>query len=144
MAFTVLCNNQCLVNFDNYFRTIQCFFFFLLFFGLFLRPNPQHIEIPRLRVELKLQPPAYATATATPDPSHVCELHPSSCSVRCVAHWVRPRIEPASLWIQDSIINHKGHHEGNPPVCYFYRVIFGKFYFSRSGSLSCGSWAWLV
>ena len=30
------------------------------------------------RVELELQLPAYTTPTATPDPSHVCNLHHSS------------------------------------------------------------------
>ena len=36
------------------------------------------MEVPRLRVELELQLVAYTTATATPDPSHVCDLHHSS------------------------------------------------------------------
>ena len=36
------------------------------------------MEVPRLGVELELQLPAYATATAMPDPSHICDLHHSS------------------------------------------------------------------
>ena len=32
------------------------------------------MEVPRLGVELQLQLPAYAKATATQDPSHICEL----------------------------------------------------------------------
>ena len=44
------------------------FSFFVLFLGLHL----QHMEVPRLGVESELQLPA--TATATPDPSHVCTL----------------------------------------------------------------------
>ena len=32
------------------------------------------MEVPRLGVESELQPPAYATATATPDLSHVFDL----------------------------------------------------------------------
>ena len=36
------------------------------------------MEVPRLGVELKLQLPAYTTATAMPDPSRVCNLHHSS------------------------------------------------------------------
>ena len=36
------------------------------------------MEVPRLGVYLELQLPAYTTATATPDPSHVCDLHHSS------------------------------------------------------------------
>ena len=31
-------------------------------------------EVPRLGVESELQLPAYTTATATWDPSHICEL----------------------------------------------------------------------
>ena len=50
-------------------------FFFLLFF---LGVYPRHMEVPRSGVELELQLPAYARATATPDPSHVCDLHHSS------------------------------------------------------------------
>ena len=36
------------------------------------------MEVPRLEVESELQLPAYATATETPDLSHVCNLHHSS------------------------------------------------------------------
>ena len=33
------------------------------------------MEVPRLGVESELQLPAYTTATATLDPSHICDLH---------------------------------------------------------------------
>ena len=46
--------------------------FFVFFLGLPLR----HMEVPKLGVEVEL--PAYATATVTPDPSRVCDLHHSS------------------------------------------------------------------
>ena len=36
------------------------------------------MEVPRLGVKLELQLPAYTTATATRDPSRVCNLHNSS------------------------------------------------------------------
>jgi len=36
------------------------------------------MEVPRLGVKSELQLPAYITATATPDLSHVCDLHHSS------------------------------------------------------------------
>ena len=49
-------------------------FIYLVFLGPPLRP----MEVPRLWVDSELQLPAYATATATPDPSHVCHLHHSS------------------------------------------------------------------
>ena len=36
------------------------------------------MQVPRLGVESEQQLPAYATATAMWDPSHVCDLHHSS------------------------------------------------------------------
>ena len=38
----------------------------------------KHMEVPRLGVHLELQQPAYTTATATWDPSRVCDPHHSS------------------------------------------------------------------
>ena len=49
---------------------------------LFLRLNPRQMEVPRLGVESELQPPVYTTATATPDPSCVCDLYHSSPQCR--------------------------------------------------------------
>ena len=49
-------------------------FYFLVFLGL----HSQHMEVPGLGVQSELQLPAYATATATPDLSCVCDLHHSS------------------------------------------------------------------
>ena len=46
-------------------------FFFLVFLELHLR----HLEVSRLGVESEVEPLAYATATAMPDPSHVFNLH---------------------------------------------------------------------
>ena len=48
-------------------------YFFIYF--VFLGPHPQHMEVPRLGVELELLLPACATATAS---SCVCDLHQSS------------------------------------------------------------------
>ena len=48
----------------------------LLFF--FLGPNVWQMEVPRLGVKLDLQLPAYTTAMAVPDPSHIGNLHQSS------------------------------------------------------------------
>ena len=56
-------------------------FFFFFLFGLF-RANSPHMEIPRLGVELELQLPAHAIATAMPYPSLVCDLHHSSRQCR--------------------------------------------------------------
>ena len=53
------------------------------------------MESPRLGVESELQVPAYTTATATWNPSRVCELHHSSRNVaRSLTLWVRPGMEP--------------------------------------------------
>ena len=49
-----------------------------LAFFFFLGPHLQHMEVPRLGVKLELQLPAYTTATATLDPSCICDLHCSS------------------------------------------------------------------
>ena len=45
---------------------------------VFIGPHPWHMEVPRPEVELELEPLAYTTATATPDGSHVFNLHHSS------------------------------------------------------------------
>ena len=52
--------------------------FYLLLLLLLLGLQVQHMEVPRLGFESELQLPAYATATATQDPSHICNLHYSS------------------------------------------------------------------
>ena len=46
------------------------------------------MEVPRLGVKLQLQLPAYATATATQNPSRVCDRV-----------WARPGIKLESSWI---------------------------------------------
>ena len=55
-------------------------FIFLIYFILFvfLGSHLWHMEVPRLGVQFKLLLPAYAKATATPDPSQVCNLPHSS------------------------------------------------------------------
>ena len=47
-----------------------------LFIFVFLGPHLRHIEVPSLGSEQEL--PAYTTAMATPDLSHLCNLHHSS------------------------------------------------------------------
>ena len=56
---------------------------FLLLFSLFLLgPHVLHMEVPGLEVKLQLQLPAYTTATAWPNPSHIFELCCSSLQHR--------------------------------------------------------------
>ena len=54
-------------------------FTYLVFLSLHL----EHMEVPILGVESELQLLAYTTATATPDPSGICDLHLSSWQ-----HWI--------------------------------------------------------
>ena len=48
------------------------------FFFFFLGLNMRHMEVPRLGIQSELQLPAYTTATAKWDLSHVCNRHHSS------------------------------------------------------------------
>ena len=49
-------------------------FFVCLFLVLFLWLCLRHVEVPGLGIRPELQLPAYATATATLDLSHICDL----------------------------------------------------------------------
>ena len=60
----------------------------------FLRLHLQHMEVPRLGVKSELQLPAYATATAMQDLSHVCDLHHSS--PQCHGTWNVMILNPPS------------------------------------------------
>ena len=57
---------------------LEIFLFSFFLFFVFLGLHPGHIEVPRLWPESDLQLPAYVTATATQDLSHVCDVHHSS------------------------------------------------------------------
>ena len=72
---------------------ILCFPFF------FLGPHLWHMEVPGLGVELELQLPAYTTVTATPDPSHICDLQHSSWQRWVLNPLSEARMEPTSSWI---------------------------------------------
>ena len=84
----------------------RCFVLFC--FVCFLGPHPGHMEVSRLVVQMELQLPAYATATATRDLSHGCDPHHSNASF--LTHWARPGIEPVTLWFLDSLpLRHGGN-----------------------------------
>jgi len=73
------------------------FFFFFFFCFCFLVPHSRHMKVPSLGVQPELQLLAYTTATATPDPSCVCNLHHSSQQCQILNPLsVRPGIEPTS------------------------------------------------
>ena len=52
--------------------------FVVVVFVGFLEPHLRHMEVPSLQGKSEPQLPAYTRATATPDRSHVFELHCSS------------------------------------------------------------------
>ena len=86
-----------LLNFFN-FIFISLFFSFFLFFGgggL----HPQHMEVPRLGVELALQLLAYTTAIATLDLSCSETYTIAHVNTQSLTHGARPGIEPTSSWI---------------------------------------------
>ena len=64
----------------DYYFLLVAFYYFLI--KKCLGPHMWHMEVSRLRVELELQPLAYTTATATWDPSTICDLHHSSRQCR--------------------------------------------------------------
>ena len=64
------------------------------------------MEVPRLGVTSELQLPAYATATATPDPSCVFELHPS-LQQRWILNPLSKARDPTHiLWILVGFLTH--------------------------------------
>ena len=66
-------------------------FLLLLLVVFFLESNLQHMEVPRLGVKSELQLPAYATATATLDPSHFYDLHHGSQQRRILNPLIKAR-----------------------------------------------------
>ena len=59
---------------EHFIRKLGCTFTSFFLGGLHL----WHMEFPRLGVRLELRLVAYATATAMPEPSRICNLHHSS------------------------------------------------------------------
>ena len=60
----------------------------------------QHMEVPSLGFELELQLPAYATATATQDPGHVCDLDHSSW--QCPSHYPLSKARDRTCILMDT------------------------------------------
>ena len=74
---------------------IHLFIYLYLFYCL--GPHLWQTEVPRLGVESEL--PVYTTATATQDPTHVCDLHHSSWQCWILTQWARPGIKPTTSWM---------------------------------------------
>ena len=73
-----------------------------------LRATLRHMKVPRLGVESELHLLADATATMTPDLSHICELHRSLQQLRIL----NPGIEltaPLTLCWALNLMSHNGN-----------------------------------
>ena len=84
----------------------------LFFFFYFLWPCLWHMEVPRLGVKSELQLPAYATATTTRDPSHICDLCHS-----LLQHWILNLLgevrDPTHSIMETSQVLNPLSHNGN-------------------------------
>ena len=81
MVVILLCGYECILAdgvkvFEKEGTFFFLFYYFILF--LFLELYLWHMEVPRLGIESELQLPAYTTATAMQNLSHICGLHHSS------------------------------------------------------------------
>ena len=101
--------------------TCATFFCFLFFFFLFLGPHLWHMEVPRLGVKSKLQPPAYTTATPPPGRSCVCDLclHHSSWQQRILNPLSEARDQTFILMDTTRIHFYWASHNGNSHLHYF-------------------------
>ena len=100
-------------------------FYFILFYSFFfLWLHLQHMEVPRLGLQWELYPPAYATATATPDLSCIGSLHHSSQQrwILCPLREARDQtcILMATSWVPNPL-----SHNGN-----FFLIFFNLFFSS--------------
>ena len=87
-------------------------FFSFSFFGFFWGCFPWHMEVLRLGVESELWRLAYTTATATWDPSHVCDLHYSSRQRQILNPLSDARDRTRNLMVP-SRIHQPLHHDRN-------------------------------
>ena len=75
-------------------------------FVFLFKAAPEAYRCSRLGVKLELQLLVHTTATAVPDPSHICILHHSSWQCWILNHWESPGIESASSWILIGFVDH--------------------------------------
>ena len=114
-----------------------CFFGFVLFF-CFLGLHPWHMEVPWQAVKLELQLVAYATAIATPDPSHVCDLHHSSQRHQILNTLSEARDQTQNLMVP-SQIHFCWATMGTPPGEFLFLFYFILFLLFRAIPTAYGS-----
>ena len=103
VSFSV--NSMCSSAFSEFaFSRLFGFFLFLFLFFLsfcyFFGPLPRHMEVPSLGVESEPYPPTYTRATATQDPSRVCDLHHSSRQ-----RWIFNPLSKARDWTLNLMVH---------------------------------------
>ena len=79
----------------------------------------QHMEVPRLGFKSELQLPAYTIATATPDPSHICDLHHSSWQRRILSPLNEAR-DQIRILMDTGLVCTSLSHNRNPLKSYVY------------------------
>ena len=98
-------------------------------FCFFFRAHPWHMEVPKLGVELELHLLGYTTATATWDPSSICNLHFSSQQ-----HWVfNPLIQDRDwtcILMDASPVHLRWATKGTPYFLFFLFWPFGSIWSS--------------
>ena len=76
------------------------------------------MKVSRVGGELELQPPAYTTATVTPDLSHICDLYHSSQQYWVLNPLSKARDQTCILMDTSQIFNPLSHN-GNSHKCLF-------------------------
>ena len=99
-----------------------------LFFLVLLGPCPRHTKVPRLGVQLELQLPAYAIATATPDPCRVCYLYHSSRQHQILKPLMEARDRTRNLMVPSQIC-FRCTTMGTPSNIYLLNRFISKIYF---------------
>ena len=79
------------------------------------------MEVPRLGVEWELQLPAYATATATPDPIVICALSRNLQQCRILNLLSDARDQTGILRDANQILNWPSY-SGNSHQCGYYKA----------------------
>ena len=101
------------------------------------------MEVLRLGIESELKLPAYTTATATQDPSHICNLHHSSCQHQIFNSLSRARDQTCILTSTSQVRYHWTTTE-IPNQYFFFFLLFwpphGIWKFLSQGSNPSGSY----
>ena len=99
---------------------------YFFFFFFFLGPLLWHMEVPRLGVKSELHLLACTTATATQDPSHICDLHHSSQKRQILNPLSEARDQSCILMDTSGVHYLLLSHNGNSNNISFYFFVFSR------------------